>query len=386
MPLIRRSLVAFAFLSAACGDRAVDPGPGGGASLTIHLTDAPGDIQAAVVTIAEVYLQGTGGHTVLRNTEYTVDLVSLATTSTVLIENVAVAAGTYPQLRFVVTGAYIAVEDAAGGTQIFATAADYAGLPPGAAVDGELQLPSYATSGLKVQLPNGGLEVPTAGAMSLLVDFDVSQSFGHEAGQSDRWVMHPVITATDVTQIPVPTGIALSGVTATAQFGNLTGGVAFPDACPAGQAVIGYHGFLESRGWHGQIQALCATLALGAGVTPTVTFAAGATLPLRGNFGVTEWTRTCAADEVVVGFVGRSGALIDQLIFVCAPLEIAIQGQTYVITVGQTSQTTAIGGTGGNAFALTPCPTGTIATVSNIRAGDNVDAFGLGCSSVSLVF
>jgi hypothetical protein len=131
--------------------------------------------------------------------------------------------------------------------------------------------------------------------------------------------MHPVITATDMTQIPAPTGIALTGVTPTAQFGNLNGGVAFPDACPAGQAVIGYHGFVATQGWHGQIQALCGTLTLGAGVTPTVTLDAGETLPLRGVFGVVEWTRTCGSDEVVVGFAGRSGALIDQLTFVCAP-------------------------------------------------------------------
>lgn len=384
MQSVLRSLVVLALVNAGCVDQGLEPGTP--ASLTIHLTDAPGDIQAAVVTIAEVYLQGTGGRTVLRNTAYTVDLVSLATTSTVLIENVAVAAGTYPQLRFVVTGAYIAVEDAGGSTRIFASAADYAGLPPGAVVDGELQLPSFATSGLKVQLPDGGLELPTAGTMSLLVDFDVSQSFGHEAGQPGKWVMHPVITATDITQIPVPTGVALTGATSTTQFGNLTGGSAFADACPAGQAVIGYHGFLASQGWHGRIQTLCGTLSLGTGVTPTVTLDAGALLPLRGAVGVTEWARTCDTDQVVVGFAGRSGALIDQLTFVCAPLEISLQGQSYVITVGQTQQTAAVGGAGGNAFALTSCPAGAIATASNIRAGDNVDAFGLGCGSVSLVF
>jgi len=386
MQSIMRGLVAVALLGAGCVERAVEPGAGAPATLTIHLTDAPGDIQAAVVTVAEVYLQGTGGRTVLRNTPYTVDLVSLATTSTVLIENVSVAAGTYPQLRFVVTGAYIAVEDAGGGTRIFASAADYAGLPPGAVVDGELQLPSYATSGLKVQLPDGGLELPTSGTMSLLVDFDVSQSFGHEAGQPGKWVMHPVITATDITQIPVPTGVALTGATSTAQYGNLNGGTAFSDACPAGQIVSGYHGFLASQGWHGQIQALCATLTLGAGVTPRVTLAAGETLPLRGKFGAVEWTRTCGTDEIVVGFVGRSGALIDQLTFVCAPLEISIQAGAYVITVGQTSEIAVVGGAGGSAFPLTLCPAGAIATVSNIRAGDNLDAFGLGCGSVSLVF
>jgi hypothetical protein len=253
-------------------------------------------------------------------------------------------------------------------------------------VTGDLQMPSFAQSGLKVNLPGDAITVEGDDQRILLVDFDVSKSFGHQAGNSGKWVMHPVITATDMTQIPAPTGIALTGVTPTAQFGNLNGGVAFPDACPAGQAVIGYHGFVATQGWHGQIQALCGTLTLGAGVTPTVTLDAGETLPLRGVFGVVEWTRTCGSDEVVVGFAGRSGALIDQLTFVCAPLEISLQGQAYVITAGQTSQTAAVGGMGGNAFALTPCPAGAIATVSNIRAGDNLDAFGLGCSSVSLVF
>ena len=33
----------------------------------------------------------------------------------------------------------------------------------------------------------------------LLVDFDVGQSFGKEAGNSGRWVMSPVIKAADVT-------------------------------------------------------------------------------------------------------------------------------------------------------------------------------------------
>jgi hypothetical protein len=381
-----RCCVAVALLGAGCAERALEPGPGGPATLTIHLTDAQGDVTAAVVTIAEVYLQGTGGRTVVRSTPYTVDLVSLATTSTVLLEGVPLAAGTYSQLRFVVTGAYLAVEGAGGATRIFASSPDYAELPTDAVVDGELQLPSYATSGLKVQLPDGGLRVPTTGTVSLLVDFDVAQSFGRVAGASERWVMHPVITATDVTQIPFPTDVALTGVTSTTQYGNTSGGDAYDDACPSGQAVIGYHGFTASQGWHGQIQALCGTLTIEAGGTPAVTILAGETLPLRGLFGADEWTRSCGTDEVVVGFVGRSGALIDQLTFECAPLEISLQGGAYVIGVGQTSQTTSIGGTGGNAFPLTECPAGAIATVSNIRAGDNLDAFGLGCSAVSLVF
>jgi len=32
----------------------------------------------------------------------------------------------------------------------------------------------------------------------LLVDFDVEQSFGQLAGQSGRWVMHPVVTGGEI--------------------------------------------------------------------------------------------------------------------------------------------------------------------------------------------
>jgi hypothetical protein len=47
------------------------------------------------------------------------------------------------------------------------------------------------------------------------VDFDVSESFGHQAGNSGAWVMHPVIRATSVTtERPVSVTLALGdGVT-----------------------------------------------------------------------------------------------------------------------------------------------------------------------------
>jgi hypothetical protein len=226
MRRILRTLVPLGLLSLACDQPAGPAGPidRGPATLTIQLTDAPGDIQAAVVTIAEVYLQGSGGRTVLRSTPYTVDLVPLATTSTVLLEDVPVPEGNYEQLRFVITGAYVGVEDAAGGTQLFATSPDYEGLPAGVAVDGTLQLPSYSTSGLKVILPNGGLQVPSTGTVSLLVDFDVSQSFGHPAGRSGMWVMHPVIKATNVTG-----GTTLTATLALGSGATLPAGVTLAD-------------------------------------------------------------------------------------------------------------------------------------------------------------
>jgi len=45
-----------------------------------------------------------------------------------------------------------------------------------------------------VSMP-GGLVFDGA-AQTLVVDFDVAESFGHEAGQSAKWVMHPSLKST----------------------------------------------------------------------------------------------------------------------------------------------------------------------------------------------
>ena len=229
MRFLLRGLVALMLLSpvmsAGCGD---STGPRAPAFLTVRLHDAPGDVQAAVVTIDQIYLQGSGGRTVLRDTPVTVDLTTLTNTSTLLVNNVTVPSGTFEQLRFVISGAYLQVEGASGGSQVFASSPDYAGLPAGATVDGALQMPSFSTSGLKVIFPEGGLTLPSGSALSLMVDFDVSQSFGHLAGSSDMWVMHPVIMATGSTLgttlavtlapgtgVTLPTGVTLDGSQAT---------------------------------------------------------------------------------------------------------------------------------------------------------------------------
>ena len=119
----------------------------------------------------------------------TVDLLTLADQWMTVVGDAEIPAGKYSQLRFVVTGAYLKVAGETGD-KIYATSADYAGLPAGAVVGGSLQTPSFSHSGLKVKFPGG---VTVEGETSLLVDFDVAQSFGHQAGQGDKWVMHPVL-------------------------------------------------------------------------------------------------------------------------------------------------------------------------------------------------
>jgi hypothetical protein len=190
-----------ALSAAACADSSTGNAANG--KITVLLKDAPGDVKSAVVTISQIYLQGSsegddaGSRVILRNTPVTTDLLTLASSTAELVKDGTVPAGTYGQLRFVITGGYVEVENGDGTTSIFASSPDYAGLPSGASVAGSLQMPSYATSGLKVNLPCGAVTLD-ADQTVVLVDFDVSRSFGKEAGGSSKWVMSPVLTATEL--------------------------------------------------------------------------------------------------------------------------------------------------------------------------------------------
>ncbi len=236
--LLRRIGVLLFGLTAvvSCND---SNGPSTG-QLSLLLKDAPGDILTAVVTVDEINLQGSGGTTILRSDPFTTDLLTLAADADTILRSAVVPSGSYSQLRFVISGAYIEVDNGDGTTSIYASSPDYAGLPPGATVAGNLQMPSLGTSGLKVNLPGDALVIHGGDVQILLLDFDVSQSFGHPAGNSGQWVMHPVINGASVTttggarvdlslgqEVILPAGVELTGFTAT-----LTGTDGMPRTAP----------------------------------------------------------------------------------------------------------------------------------------------------------
>lgn len=200
---IRLSSLALCLL-AACADSS---GPDGDRRVTVLLTDAPGDILEAVVTIEQIYLQGgdgegegeEGGRFVLMDEPVTVDLLTLADDFMTLVEDAEIPDGQFGQLRFVVSGAYIRVEQEEG-EQIFASSSDYAELPEGAELAGTLQMPSFSTSGFKVNF-QGGLTIEEE--TTFLVDFDVAESFGHQTG-SGLWVLHPVLKGSIVDEEATP--------------------------------------------------------------------------------------------------------------------------------------------------------------------------------------
>ena len=220
-------LLPLALLATACSDDTTSVSNDGNGEVTrvapakgftLLLTDAPGDVEAAVVTIDRVYLQGQGGRVDLVTTPVTKDLVDLQNEVATLVSGLDVPAGSYNQLRLVISGAYIEVEQAGGGTKVYATSDTYAGLPAGTDVDGKLQTPSWDASGLKISLPGGKLEVGDD-ATIVMIDFDVKESFGHQAGNSGKWVMNPRITATNVTfggnavaRLQLGTGVTLPSI------------------------------------------------------------------------------------------------------------------------------------------------------------------------------
>ena len=123
-----------------------------------------------------------------------IDLMTLSGGRTAeLVNGTVVPAGSYSELRFVVCEEYVVTADG----DVYASRD--AALPAGVQADGELHMPSACQSGFKVKFPSDAPVDLENESTILTVDFDVSQSFGHQAGNSGRWVMHPVMHATAVS-------------------------------------------------------------------------------------------------------------------------------------------------------------------------------------------
>lgn len=184
LPFLVLSLAAV-----ACDESPMDGddfGDGQG-QLSVYLTDAPGDVEDVWVQVDDVQLVG-GGQPISLLDEPTelINLLDLQDEATALATDVEVEAATYTQVRFVLGGAVLESSD--GGVFTFGGAEH----PGELEATGNLLCPSCSQTGIKVRLP-GGVTIEEGEDAGLLMDFDVSQSFGRQAGQSGMWVMHPVI-------------------------------------------------------------------------------------------------------------------------------------------------------------------------------------------------
>lgn len=159
--------------------------------------------------------------------------------------------------------------------------------------------------------------------------------------------------------------------------GNPVGGTEYLDACPAGRVLVGLNAEIGAS--FDKVQVVCGVL--GVSAAPAVTIGASETpFPLRGANANTAGSTKCPPNQMVVGFAGRAGALVDQISLRCAPVTIASgDGGAYSAALGSVTAQTPLGGTGGEAFADTDCPAGSVAIGAHIQAGGSVDGFGLLC-------
>ncbi len=242
-------------------------GDGSGlARISILLTDAPGEIAEAWVKFDAIYLQrqddddmgmGSGRVFLLEDPTDWIDLKSLTGGVVVqLVSGVTVPDGFYGQLRFVITRAVLVTGDGMAIDKVYATSDvssdDLAELnalrdpePPLDPMD-QLHCPSCSKSGLKLNFRDGGLEV--TGETLVLADFDVSQSFGHQAGMSGRWIMHPVINA----MVMGGGSGSIAGTVSPAQ------GVSLPASCGGQTIDLSYFSPTAESGsmtWSGEVDA-----------------------------------------------------------------------------------------------------------------------------------
>jgi hypothetical protein len=308
---MRKYLLALSILGVlvlgACGDDPSGLADGEG-RFTVRLTDSPGDLEEAFIMVDRIRLLGTTDDDESETLDFEpeetgwIDLLSLSGGQALaLVDGEGVAAGQYHELRLYLVDAWVRLKDG----RVFATSG--ADLPDGVTSAGELKCPSCSQSGFKVKFMNGGVEVDEDESTTVTLDFDVGQSFGHEAGQSGKWIMHPVLRAT----------------TNTVNFGRLTGtvtlaqGVTLPTCGGAAFALTGFQPVLTLSGesYTGVVAAngalTFATLQPGTYTLPTsavITFTNGDTLtlgltPTPASVIIADWGQAVTANFVVTSAV-----------------------------------------------------------------------------------
>jgi hypothetical protein len=190
-----RRLYQAATLACALAALSCDTGTGvdtaGMSRVNVFLADGPGAVEAVWLQFDQIYLisipGAEGGRLVELLDEPTglIEVTSLVDSVEALALSVPVEPGSYNELRLILGSAVLETEEG----RVF-TFGD-PDLPDSVDVDGQLHCPSCSSSGLKVVFD---VEMEE-GTGDIVVDFDVGQSFGHEAGKSGRWIMRPIIRA-----------------------------------------------------------------------------------------------------------------------------------------------------------------------------------------------
>lgn len=214
--MLRRTLLSLLTVVAITACDSTEPE--GTTRLSVLLTDAEGDVTQAEVKIDRLELVGgSGGPLLLDDSGWMGDLTDLTNEFVDLVEDVVIPNGNYSQLRVVISEACIGVDAEGVDDDVYESqgAAEVACEGDEA---GELHMPSLSQTGIKV-IFQGPIQV-AGGQKILLIDFDVAESFGKEAGGSERWVMNPTIHGVELEfsssvnlTVELRTGVTLDGKT-----------------------------------------------------------------------------------------------------------------------------------------------------------------------------
>lgn len=207
------ALALVPLVAGACDDSLTDE-DSGDATLSVFLKDAPGDVDRVWLEIEDVLLVGDGGQlSLLDGPTELIEVSELTESAAALVEDRVIDPGTYSQVRLVLSGAVLQA-----GESVYSFGEVEP--PEELAATGSLQCPSCAQSGIKVKLADAF--TLDEGENGFLLDFDLSQSFGHQAGQSGKWIMHPVVHGTVADPDDIEDGMSGGRIMGTVSVAETT--------------------------------------------------------------------------------------------------------------------------------------------------------------------
>lgn len=220
------AFAAFALTGlAGCSDDGPTGPAGGQGDVTVQMTDASGDVRSAWISVAEVTAEGPDGQVQLAgSSDGMIELTRLDGGSTVtLSSNVQVEADTYSEVRVVIDDAAVETRD----STVLATSADLQLPGASASITGTVACGVCGDElGAEVRVAGGDFTVSGSSTTTLLLDFDVGESFSSQGSVTGAWTVEPVIIASE-TDDEDETG----AVAGTATVGSAASDFVFPVQC-----------------------------------------------------------------------------------------------------------------------------------------------------------
>ncbi len=165
----------------------------------------------------------------------------------------------------------------------------------------------------------------------------------------------------------------------------------FSDRCSGDQLLMGLVGTVaEAESFLRSVHGICGELTFTAEAPYQATIVQVSELPVRGVSGVVTQSALCPPNQVMTGFAGRSGGLIDGLSVRCASVIVLGAPPNVFLTIGAGTKAGAIGSTtSGENFEAVDCKTGDLATGQFVRTPQGelgiITGFGLTCTTLSLL-